>query len=267
MNILDKIIAEKRKEITERKKVKSIADLEKDIYFSRKCISLKNNLLQSNSGIISEFKRKSPSKGWIKERGIAAETASGYCKNGASGVSILTDFPFFGGSPEDLISARPHVDCPILRKDFMVDEYQFYEAKAMGADVVLLIAAALTVSETEKFAKLAKSLGLEVLLEIHNEDELAHINDYVDIVGVNNRNLKTFEVNLQTSKDLAKLIPDKFVKISESGISNPESVKVLKKYGFKGFLMGENFMKEENPAESLKKFINGIAPELTSFGR
>ena len=142
----------------------------------------------------------------------------------------------------------------------MMDDYQFYEAKAMGADVILLIASALTVSETEKFAKLAKSLGLEVLLEIHNEEELEHINDFVDIVGVNNRNLKTFEVNLQTSKNLAKLIPDKFVKISESGISNPESVKELQKHGFKGFLMGENFMKDQNPPESLKKFISEIAP-------
>ena len=258
-NILDKIIAEKRLEVAERKKVKSITDLEKEILFSGKCISLKNNLLQSNSGIISEFKRKSPSKGWIKETCSSSEIAGGYCKNGASGISILTDSPFFGGTPDDLISARQLVDCPILRKDFMIDDYQFYEAKAMGADVILLIASALTVSETEKFAKLAKSLGLEVLLEIHNEEELEHINDYVDIVGVNNRNLKTFEVNLQTSKNLAKLIPDKFVKISESGISNPESVKELQKHGFKGFLMGENFMKDENPAESLKKFISVIA--------
>lgn len=257
-NILDKIIAEKRIEIAERKNAISISDLEKEIFYSRKCISLKNNLLQSNSGIISEFKRKSPSKGWIKENAVAKEIVGGYCKNGASGISVLTDFPFFGGTPDDLISARTHVNCPILRKDFMIDDYQFYEAKAMGADVILLIASALTVSETENFAKLAKSLGLEVLLEIHNKEELTHINDYVDIVGVNNRNLKTFEVNLQTSKDLAKLIPDKFIKISESGISNPESVKELQKYGFNGFLMGENFMKDENPAESLKKFISSI---------
>lgn len=258
--ILDKIIAEKRLEVAERKKVKSIADLEKEIYFTRKCISLKQSLLQSNSGIISEFKRKSPSKGWIKEACTASEIAEGYCKNGASGISILTDFPFFGGKPDDLISARPHVECPILRKDFMIDDYQFYEAKAMGADVILLIASALTVSETEEFAKLAKKLGMEVLLEIHNEEELEHINDFVDIVGVNNRNLKTFEVNLQTSVKLSSLIPDKFVKISESGISNPESVKELQKHGFKGFLMGENFMKDENPAESLKKFISEVAP-------
>ncbi|MFV0471789.1 MAG: indole-3-glycerol phosphate synthase TrpC [Paludibacteraceae bacterium] len=259
MTILEKIIAKKQIEIAERKQLKSIADLEKEVYFSRSCISLKNNLLQSKSGIISEFKRKSPSKGWIKENGISREIVPAYCSNGASGVSILTDYPFFGGNVEDLTSTRLYVDCPILRKDFMVDAYQFYETKAMGADVILLIAAALTISETENFAKLAKSLGLEVLLEIHDKEELKYINEYVDMVGVNNRNLKTFETDLQTSKKLAPLIPDNFVKISESGISNPQSVIELRKYGYQGFLMGENFMKEDNPSEALKKFISQIA--------
>ncbi|VBB44632.1 Indole-3-glycerol phosphate synthase [uncultured Paludibacter sp.] len=260
MTILDKIIAEKKIEISERKKATSISDFEKEFYFERNCISLKNNLLQSKSGIIAEFKRKSPSKGWIKENADVLEITSGYYTNGASGISILTDLPFFGGTPEDLISMRPNVNCPILRKDFIIDEYQLYEAKAMGADVILLIAAALSISETKNLAKIAKSLGLEVLLEIHNQEELNHINDFVDIVGVNNRNLKTFEVNLQISKDLATLIPERFVKISESGISNSESVKELRKYGFQGFLMGENFMKDENPAESLKEFISEVAP-------
>lgn len=258
MTILDKIISEKKIEVSNRKLSKSIANLEEEEYFSRKCISLKNNLLNSTTGIISEFKRKSPSKGWINKNADASEITRGYDANGASGISILTDFAFFGGTQEDLISARPYINCPILRKDFMIDEYQFYEAKAMGADVILLIAAALTVKQTANFATLAKTLGMEVLLEIHNKEELAHINDFVDIVGVNNRNLKTFEVNLQNSIELSNLIPNKFVKISESGISNPNSVKELRKFGFKGFLMGENFMKNQHPAESLKKFISLI---------
>lgn len=259
MTILDKIIAEKRIEIAKRKSEKTISKLENELYFNRKCLSLKENLLKSDTGIIAEFKRKSPSKGWIHENADARIIPAGYCTAGASGISILTDEPFFGGTPQDLITARPLVDCPILRKEFIVDEYQLFEAKAMGADVILLIASALSVDETNELAKKAKALGLEVLLEIHNKEELEHINEYVDMVGVNNRNLKTFEVNIDVSKELADLIPDEFVKISESGISNPETVIELRKYGYKGFLMGENFMKTENPALSLKKFIELIS--------
>ena len=259
MTILDKIIAEKRIEIAKRKSEKTISKLENELYFNRKCLSLKENLLKSDTGIIAEFKRKSPSKGWIHENADARIIPAGYCTAGASGISILTDEPFFGGTPQDLITARPLVDCPILRKEFIVDEYQLFEAKAMGADVILLIASALSVDETNELAKKAKALGLEVLLEIHNREELEHINEYVDMVGVNNRNLKTFEVNIDVSKELADLIPDEFVKISESGISNPETVIELRKYGYKGFLMGENFMKTENPALSLKKFIELIS--------
>ena len=259
MTILDKIIAEKRIEIAKRKSEKTISKLENELYFNRKCLSLKENLLKSDTGIIAEFKRKSPSKGWIHENADARIIPAGYCTAGASGISILTDEPFFGGTPQDLITARPLVDCPILRKEFIVDEYQLFEAKAMGADVILLIASALSVDETNELAKKAKALGLEVLLEIHNREELEHINEYVDMVGVNNRNLKTFEVNIDVSKELADLIPDEFVKISESGISNPETVIELRKYGYKGFLMGENFMKTENPALSLKEFIELIS--------
>lgn len=259
MTILDKIIAEKRIEIAKRKSEKTISKLENELYFNRKCLSLKENLLKSETGIIAEFKRKSPSKGWIHENADARIIPAGYCTAGASGISILTDEPFFGGTPQDLITARPLVDCPILRKEFIVDEYQLFEAKAMGADVILLIASALSVEETKDLAKQAKAHGMEILLEIHNKEELAHINEYVDIVGVNNRYLKTFEVSIDISKELADLIPDEFVKISESGISNPETVIDLRKYGYKGFLMGENFMKTENPALSLKKFIELIS--------
>jgi len=256
--ILDKIIADKRIEVASRKARTSIADLEKAPAFGRKCLSLKQNLLTSESGIISEFKRKSPSLGWIHEQVDVVHVTEGYSRAGASGISILTDFPYFGGTPQDLMAARPQVTCPILRKDFVIDEYQLFEAKAMGADVVLLIAAALTVKETLELALRAHDLGLEVLLEVHNSEELGHANDFIDMLGVNNRNLKTFEQSIQTSFDLAALIPDKFVKVSESGISKTETVKQLREVGYKGFLMGENFMKEENPAEALVSFINRL---------
>ena len=259
-DILDKILIQKVLEVAERKQLKSISDLEKEPLFSRKCISLKDNLQVSNSGIIAEFKRKSPSKGWINENADARIIPAEYCQVGASGISILTDEPFFGGTSQDLITARPLVDCPILRKEFIVDEYQLYEAKAIGADVILLIASALSVDETKDLAKQAKALGLEILLEIHNKEELIHMNEFVDMVGVNNRNLKTFEVSTDISKELADFIPDEFVKISESGISNPETVIELRRYGYKGFLMGENFMKEQNPADALKRFICPLTP-------
>lgn len=259
MTILDKIIADKEIEVAERKKLVTIDDLQASPYFGRKCISLKGSLMNSESGIISEFKRKSPSKGWIHENADVVEITSGYNQAGAAGISILTDSKYFGGVAEDLIAARPHLNCPVLRKDFMIDEYQLYEAKAMGADVILLIAAALTVERTQKLASKAQDLGLEVLLEVHNQEELQHINMYVDLVGVNNRNLKTFEVNMGVSLALAALIPDKFVKISESGISSPETVVELRRAGYKGFLMGENFMKENDPATALKRFIESIS--------
>jgi indole-3-glycerol phosphate synthase len=219
---------------------------------------MKQSLLNSESGIISEFKRKSPSLGWIHEEADVVDVTAGYSAAGASGISILTDLEYFGGTPMDLMAARQFIACPVLRKDFVIDEYQLYEAKAMGADVILLIAAALTVEKTLELAQKAHELGLEVLLEVHNAEELGHANDFVDMLGVNNRNLKTFEQSIQTSFDLAELIPDKFVKVSESGISKVETVKELRKVGYKGFLMGENFMKEENPAEALSTFISRL---------
>lgn len=258
MTILDKIIADKKLEVAERKQLISISDLEKTAAFGRKCLSLRHSLLQSKSGIIAEFKRKSPSKGWIHADADVQKITSGYSHNGASGISILTDFPYFGGTPEDLISARANIACPVLRKDFMIDEYQLFEAKSYGADVVLLIAAALTTEECKNLAQKAQQLGLETLLEVHNAEELGHINEHITLVGVNNRNLKTFEVSTEISVELAQLIPDEFVKISESGISNVQTVRELQKTGYKGFLMGENFMKEENPAEALRKFIEEL---------
>jgi len=257
-NILDKILASKVIEVASRKASTPISTLEKSPLFSRKCMSMKQSLLNSESGIISEFKRKSPSLAWIHEDADVVDVTAGYSAAGASGISILTDEEYFGGTPMDLMAARQFIACPVLRKDFVIDEYQLYEAKAMGADVILLIAAALTVDETLTLAQKAHELGLEVLLEVHNEEELGHANDFVDMLGVNNRNLKTFEQSIQTSFDLAALIPAKFVKVSESGISKSETVKELRKVGYKGFLMGENFMKENDPAEALNNFIANL---------
>lgn len=258
MTILDKILVSKVVEVASRKLSTPISVLEKTVAFSRKCLSLKQSLLNSESGIISEFKRKSPSLGWIhKDADVVAVTA-GYSDAGAAGISILTDLHYFGGTPMDFMAARPQITCPVLRKDFIVDEYQLYEAKAMGADVILLIAAALTVVKTLELARKAHELGLEVLLEVHNAEEIGHANEFVDLLGVNNRNLKTFEQSIQVSFDLAKLIPDQFVKVSESGISSIETIKELRKVGYKGFLMGENFMKDKNPSESLAKFISSL---------
>jgi indole-3-glycerol phosphate synthase len=258
MTILDKIIESKKVEVALRKQQLPVSVLEEAPAFSRKCQSMKQSLMNSASGIISEFKRKSPSLGWIHEEADVVDITSGYCASGASGISILTDLEYFGGTSIDLMASRQFINCPVLRKDFIIDEYQIYETKAIGADVLLLIAAALTVEQTYKFAQKAHELGLEVLLEVHNAEELGHANEFVDMLGVNNRNLKTFEQNIQTSFDLAELIPDKFVKVSESGISKVETVVDLRKAGYKGFLMGENFMKEENPAEALKNFIKEL---------
>jgi len=256
--ILDKILADKFIEVAERKLLLSITDLEKSPAFSHSCLSMKQRLLSSETGIISEFKRKSPSLGWIHENADVVKVTSGYSGAGASGISILTDLPYFGGTLQDIIAARPTISCPVLRKDFVIDEYQLYEAKAMGADVILLIAAALTGKQTFELARKAHELGLEVLLEVHNADEIRHANDFTDMLGVNNRNLKTFEQSIQVSFELAALIPDHFVKVSESGISKVDTVKQLHKVGYKGFLMGENFMKETNPAEALASFIKTL---------
>lgn len=259
MTILDQIIADKIVEVNARKAKVTLQDLKNAPYFDRKCISMKDKLMSSSSGIIAEFKRKSPSKGWIHENANVQQVTSGYSLAGASGISILTDTPYFGGSQFDLTSARPGIRCAVLRKDFMVDSFQLYEAKAIGADVILLIAAALTPAQTKELADEAHQLGLEVLLEVHNEEELGHANGFVDMLGVNNRNLKTFEVDIQLSYQLASLIPDQFVKVSESGISSAETVKELRQAGYKGFLMGENFMKEADPSLALSQFIRKLS--------
>ena len=227
--------------------------------FERDTISLKNSLIKSDSGIIAEHKRRSPSKSTINQNLNVEDVARGYEDAGVSGMSVLTDGKYFGGSLDDLLYARAAVNMPLLRKEFIVDEYQILEAKAHGADLILLIAAVLTPRQIKNLATFAKCLQLEVLLEIHNEEELKKsLIPEVDMLGVNNRNLKTFEVSLGTSKTLASKIPDEFVKVSESGISNPSAITELKTYGYKGFLVGENFMKTDNPGSSAKDFINKI---------
>lgn len=260
MNILDQIVVKKKQEVEEKKSGadKRFLDSVSQRY-DRKCFSLKNNLLQTGAtGIIAEFKKKSPSKGWINQEASVVETVAGYKDGEASGVSVLTDNEFFGGTIEDLGVARTIDQIPLLRKDFMLDEIQISEAKAYGADVILLIAAILTPAEVERLAAFAKKLGLEILLEIHNEEELDHICDEVDLVGVNNRNLKTFEVDINTSLQLINKIPTSKPVIAESGISDVETIVTLRNAGFKGFLIGETFMKEANPAIAFARFVKQL---------
>jgi indole-3-glycerol phosphate synthase len=260
MDILEQIIAHKREEVAQQKELFPVKLLEKSIYFPSHTVSLTRYITRSDkSGIIAEIKRKSPSKGIINKHVNVESTSIGYMQAGASALSILTDEKFFGGSNKDLSTARKFNFCPILRKDFIVDEYQIVEAKSIGADAILLIAAALESHETAALAKMARSLGLEVLLEVHNQEELeAHINDDINIVGVNNRDLKTFGVYLETSLDLARHIPAQFVKISESGLSTPEAILQLKEAGFQGFLMGEYFMSHSRPEAACAEFIQKI---------
>ncbi|WP_379963457.1 indole-3-glycerol phosphate synthase TrpC [Epilithonimonas sp. UC225_85] len=257
MTILDKIIERKKEEVSDSKSKLSLEELKNSEFFGRPSFSLKETL-KSKSGIITEFKRQSPSKGIINDKVVPLEVVSQYEKFGASAVSILTDKDFFGGSFEDILSVRNHINIPILRKDFMVDEYQFYEAKAIGADVILLIASCLSPTQVSEFTELAHQLNLEVLLEIHSEEELVHINKNVDFVGINNRNLKDFKVDLQHSVNLKNQLPKDILSVAESGIYNEEDFKFLREKGFDGFLMGEYFMKDENPGEKFGEFIQQV---------
>lgn len=259
MNILDKIVADKRKEVDLKKTMVPISQLENTILFGRETVSLALSLSKSATGIIAEHKRRSPSKSVINQNLSIQDVAVGYENAGVGGMSVLTDSKYFGGSLDDLILARAVVELPLLRKEFIIDEYQILEAKAHGADVILLIAAILTKEEIRALSQCAKSLGLDVLLEVHNETELQKsLMPSLDMLGVNNRNLKTFEVSLDTSKSLSEKIPDDFIKVSESGISNVEAIKELKTYGYRGFLIGENFMKTDDPGKSATEFITNL---------
>ena len=259
MDILKNIIAQKNIEVEERKSLYPIKLLERSTYFESPTVSLKKYLLREDKlGIIAEFKRKSPSKGIINKYADVERTSIGYMMAGASALSILTDNDFFGGKNEDLTIARKFNYCPILRKDFIVDEYQIIEAKAIGADVILLLANVLNPLQIKQYAQFAKSLGLEVLLEVREKEELNALNIYIDAVGVNNRNLNNFEVNVSQSFELADLISSDFIKISESGINDVKIIQDLKNIGYKGFLIGELFMKNSKPEIACAKFIKDL---------
>ena len=259
-NILDQIVARKKVEVVAAKKKTSYTKLEESEYFNRSPLSFRNFLLDpSKTGIIAEFKRKSPSKGIINDQVKVKKVTQAYAEAGASALSVLTDNAFFMGKKMDLVQARKANEIPVLRKDFMIDEYQIIEAKALGADIILLIAAILSPQEIKKMAQLTKSLGMNVLLEVHNLEELERsLDQNLDAVGVNNRNLADFTVSVDTSFTLIKSIPAEFLRISESAISNPETIRQLKKAGFNGFLIGENFMKEADPGAAMKDFVGKI---------
>jgi indole-3-glycerol phosphate synthase len=265
MNILDDIIAHKHNEVQERKALYPTALLERSIYFTSPVASLKKYILRSDkTGIIAEIKRASPSKGIINEYVSVERTSIGYMQAGASALSVLTDEKFFKGSNDDLKAARKFNYCPILRKDFTIDEYQIIEAKSIGADAILLIAAALQPSQVLTLAKFAMSLGLETLLEVHNADELQRsINEFVTVVGVNNRDLQTFKVSLDTSLRLAEQIPSGVPKVSESGIATAQDYHTLRQAGFDGFLIGEQFMRHSRPEKACADFVREIKTSTT----
>jgi indole-3-glycerol phosphate synthase len=266
MNILDTIIEHKRKEVSDRKSLYPVKLLEQSIFFSSPTVSLKKYVQRKDkTGIIAEFKRKSPSKGIINAHASAERTTIGYMQAGASALSVLTDRHFFGGTNEDLVLVRKFNFCPIIRKDFTIDEYQIIEAKSIGADAILLIAAVLTSEESKALAAFAHRLGLEVLLEVHDEDELKkNLEVGADLIGVNNRNLKTFDVSIDVSKRLASLIPAGVVKVSESGITSVDTIVELRQYGYEGFLMGENFMKHSRPEVAAMEFMNDLRKATAS---
>ena len=263
MKILDKIVEDMKSEILRVSRKTPISLLENKSLFSRQCISLKDSIKNSSTGIICEFKRRSPSNENINYKSTISEVILGYQKAGAAGLSILTNKKYFDGETKDIQDIRDLSKIPILRKEFIISEYQIIEAKSIGSDAILLIASILSREEIIRYSKFAKSLGLEVLLEIHSANELNKIpGNNIDIVGVNNRNLDTLEIDLNNSIKLYDEIPSQFVKISESGINMPESIIKLKEVGYDGFLVGESFMKTNNPMESAYNFIKKIENEI-----
>ena len=259
LNQLERIIEYKRAELPLRMAKRPVADLEKSPFFARSCLSLLEILRQgTRSGIIAEFKRKSPSKGMINENADLTAVVTQYARYGAAAVSVLTDEVFFGGSAADLIAARQAVDIPLLRKDFIIDEYQILEAKALGADLILLIAACLTPAETSRLAGFAQTLGLEVLLELHDETELGHICPATKLIGINNRDLRTFQVDTDRSLAMAAQLPLDKIKIAESGIDSPALVRYFRARGFNGFLIGEAFMKTGDPGGAFRDFVTAL---------
>ena len=258
-DVLSEIIAHKKNEVENQKKQVSINEIEKRISEnSYQPLSLKDALLESSHGVIAEFKRRSPSKSWINKEADASIIPLEYEKNDASALSILTDEFYFGGTMGDLQKTVALTSIPVLRKEFIVDEYQLWEAKMYGAHAILLIAAALAPQQCKQFTQTAQSLGLEVLLELHDESEIEHISPLNNMIGINNRNLGSFETTVEKSFKMIDTLPKEAVLISESGISDPQTVYDLRQVGYKGFLIGENFMKTDQPGASLKQFIKGI---------
>lgn len=253
MNYLDKIIAHKREEVAQKKKKMKLKDLEESLYFKRSTRSLQASILSKDFGVIAEIKRKSPSKGVINGNLNIVETAILYEKYGAAGISVLTDKHFFGGSNEDLIFVRDSVQLPVLRKDFIIDEYQVFEAKSIGADCILLIAEVLDKVHLHELALIARSLGMEVLLEIHSANELSKFNDEISLLGVNNRNLENQDVNLTNSRTVFPYLPKNLPLISESGIQTPEDLQEMYEFGFNGALIGTSIVQHKNPGEFLKQ--------------
>ncbi|WP_185877019.1 indole-3-glycerol phosphate synthase TrpC [Blattabacterium cuenoti] len=267
MNLLERIVFFKKKEVYERKFLNPVNKLEKTFFFERNPFSLVKKLKEKKSGIISEFKLRSPSKGIINkslsskiiDNPIVMETIiKDYELSGVSGISILTDQKFFSGKNEFIKKVRSSISIPIIRKEFIIDEYQILESKAIGADVILLIANILTKNQIKNFSRLAKSIGLEIILEIHDEVETDKITENLDIIGINNRNLKTFNLDFKNCLKLSKKIPEGYTKIAESGIDNINYIIELKKQGFKGFLIGEYFMKKENPGKACEIFVKSL---------
>ena len=266
MNILEKIAEQKKREVAQAYKTVSLEALMDAPLFNEAAPSLKNAIANPDkSGIIAEFKRQSPSKGMINETAKVEEVVRAYEKSGASALSVLTDTLFFGGRQLDLTDARQVTSIPLLRKDFIIDPYQVYETKAIGASAILLIAAILDVNQAKELAALAKDLGMEVLMELHTPEEAEMLNPFVDVVGINNRNLKTFDVDLKQSIMLAEQLPADKLKISESGIHSPEDVFHLRRNGFDGFLIGENFMKTNDPAAAFDAFAKAIKKETVNL--
>lgn len=259
-NILTEIVAHKHTEVAARKQQRSVEELEQVSWFKRTPLSLAQFLRDpGKTGIIAEFKRRSPSKGVINGDVTVQDVTTAYTRYGASGLSVLTDEKYFGGSSDDLQQARALNNIPILRKDFIIDEYQILEAKAIGADVILLIAECLSKQEVAQLAAFANNLGLEVLLEVHSGDQLDKVTDHIQLVGVNNRDLTTFKVDFNRSCELAPQIPASKCKVAESGISNTDAIVTLKQAGFQGFLIGEHFMKQENPPRAFEHFVTELA--------
>ncbi len=254
--ILDKIIATKRLEIENLRAQNSLESFSKFPLFKLKTRSLKASIKDKTCGIIAEIKRQSPSKGILKKDLKPRDIAIAYRNAGAAGISVLTDNQYFGGSLEDLLEVRAVVDLPILRKEFIIDPIQLHESKAHGADVILLIAAALSPEEILSLSKIAQELGMEVLLEVHNKEEaLSSPLEHVDILGVNNRDLHTFKVSLDHSFEIASLLPKDLIKISESGINSSNDIKSLMHSGYSGFLIGESFIVTDDPGVTCASFI------------